>query len=182
MSSVSKISSGAVVVPPVRRLRAPVAGVDLNFCRNPACARYGVLPDPFKRPKGSPPAPASVPRGAGPEGKHKEFYKCPACRTTSRAKNNQAVVEEHKRMRRLRNIDPCAPACRTAGCANQDPLEPGRADVRRPKCFDQARTRKESEIPHRIAPWIHPSLRRLLDGNRTGPGFRPSRHETVRGG
>lgn len=120
MSSVSKISSGAVVAPLVRRLPAPVAGVDLNFCRNPACAHYGVLPDPFKRPQGSPPAPAGVPRGAVPGGKHKEFYKCSACGTTSRVKNNRAVVEEHERVRRLRDIDPCAPACRTAGCANQD--------------------------------------------------------------
>ncbi len=111
---------GAVVVPLVRRLPAPVAGVELNFCRNPACAHYGVLPDPFKRPQGSPPAPAGVPRGAVPGGKHQDFYKCSACGTTSRVKNNRAVVEEHERMRRQRDIDPCAPACRTVGSANQD--------------------------------------------------------------
>ena len=112
------------MVPLARRLPAPVAGVDLNFCRNPACALYGMLPDPFKRPNGSPPAPPGVPRGAVPGGKHKEFYKCPACRTTSRVKNNRAVVEEHERLRCIRETDPCAPACRTAGCANQDlPVE-----------------------------------------------------------
>lgn len=97
-----------------------MAGVDLNFCRNPACALYGVLPDPFKRPNGSPPAPPGVPRGAVPGGKHKEFYKCSACGTTSRVKNNRAVVEEQERLRRLRDIDPCAPACRMTGCADQD--------------------------------------------------------------
>ena len=47
VSSVSKIYSGAAVEPLVRRLPAPVAGVDLNFCRNTACALYGVRPDPF---------------------------------------------------------------------------------------------------------------------------------------
>lgn len=119
MSSVSKISSGAAVVPLVRRLPAPVAGVDLNFCRNTACAQYGVFPDPFKRPNGSPQPPPGVPRGAVPGGKHKEFYKCPACRATSRVKNNHAVAEELQRLRRLRETDPCAPACGRAGCSNQ---------------------------------------------------------------
>lgn len=119
MSSVSKISSGAVVAPLVRRLPEPVAGVDLNFCRKPSCALYGVPPDPFQRPNGTPPAPPGVPRGAVSGAMHEEYYKCPACGATSRLKNNRAAVEEHERMRRLRATDPCAPACRTAGCANQ---------------------------------------------------------------
>jgi len=124
VSSVSKISSGTVVVPLVRRLPAPVAGIDLNFCRNPACAQYGVRPDPFRRPKGAPPPPPGVPRGAVPGGKHKEFYKCPACGTTSRVKNNHAVVEELDRLRRLRTEDPAAPACRNPECCNRDlPVE-----------------------------------------------------------
>lgn len=117
MSSVSKKSSAAVVVPLVQRLPASVASVDLNFCRNLARALYGVLPDPFKRPNGSRPVPPGVPRGAVPGGKHKELYKCPSCRTTFRVKNNRAVVKQHERLRRLRDIDPCAPACRTADCA-----------------------------------------------------------------
>ena len=120
MSSVSKISSGAVAVPLARRLPAPIAGVDLNFCRNPACALYGVPPDPFKRPNGTPAAPPGVPRGVVAGKKHEEYYQCPACRTTSRIKNNHAVVEEHERLCRIRKVDPCAPACRTPHCANQN--------------------------------------------------------------
>ncbi|KKM02166.1 hypothetical protein LCGC14_1787180, partial [marine sediment metagenome] len=108
MSSVSKISSGAVVAPLVRRLPAPVAGVDLNFCRKPACALYGVPPDPFQRPNGTPPAPPGMPRGTVSDAMHEEYYKCPACGTTSRLNNNWAAVEEHERMRRLRTTNPCA--------------------------------------------------------------------------
>lgn len=119
MSSVSKISSGAVAKPQARRLPAPVAGIDLNFCRNPACALYGVAPDPFKRPHGTRPAPPGVPRGVVAGKKHEEYYQCPACRTTSRIKNNRAVAEEYERLCRLRKIDPCAPACRNAACANE---------------------------------------------------------------
>ncbi len=112
------------MVPLAQRLPAPVAGVDLNFCRNTACALYGVRPDPFRRPSGAPAPPSGVPRGAVTGGKHKELYKCPACGATSRVKNNRAVAEERGRMRRLRDTDPCAPACRTEGCANEDlPVE-----------------------------------------------------------
>lgn len=120
MSSVSKISSRTAIVQLARRLPAPVAGVDLNFCRNPACALYGVPPDPFKRPTGAPPAPPGVPRGVVAGKKHEQYYQCPACRTTSRLKNNRAVVEEHERLRRFREADPRTPACRNAGCANED--------------------------------------------------------------
>lgn len=78
----------------------------------------------FRRPNGAPAPPPGVPRGAVPGGKHKEFYKCSACGTSSRVKNNRAVAEEHERMLQLRESDPCAPACRTEGCANEDlPVE-----------------------------------------------------------
>lgn len=120
MSSVSKISSGAAVVPLVRRLPEPDAGVDINFCRKPACALYGVPPDPFQRPNGTPPAPPGVPRGVVSGKMQEEYYKCPACGATSRLKNNIAVVEERERMRLPRTTDPCAPACHTVGCAHQD--------------------------------------------------------------
>lgn len=108
------------MVPLVRRLPEPVAGVDINFCRKPACALYGVPPDPFQRPNGTPPAPPGVPRGAGSGKMHEEYYKCPACGATSRLKNNFAVVEERERMRLLRATDPCALACHTVGCAHQE--------------------------------------------------------------
>ncbi|ULB08374.1 hypothetical protein ORIO_00255 [Cereibacter azotoformans] len=96
----------------------PVAGIDLNFCRNPACAEYGILPDPFKRPNGSEPAPPGVPRGAVSGKKHEEYYQCDSCGTTHRLKNNRAVAEEVERLRRIRSTDPSAPACRNTDCAN----------------------------------------------------------------
>lgn len=70
-------------------------------------------------PNGGPPSPPRVPQGAVPGGVHEEFCKCPACGTTLRLKSNRAAVEERERMRRLCATDPCAPACRTAGCATQ---------------------------------------------------------------
>ncbi len=124
MSSVSKISSGTLAKPLVRRLPPPFAGIDLNFCRNPSCAAYGVLPDPFKRPKGAPPPASGVLRGVVAGKKHEEHYQCPACGTTSRVKNNRAVVEECERLRRLRETDPATAACRNVGCVNEQiPVE-----------------------------------------------------------
>jgi len=52
-------------------------------------------------------------------GKDKEFFKCPKCKTTSRLKNNKAIVEEYQRLRILNTTDPTAAACKTQGCFAQ---------------------------------------------------------------
>jgi len=99
-----------------RRFPPTFEGVDLNFCRNPQCATYGVIPDPFKRPKGTEAAAPDVLRGVVAGKKHEEFFKCPTCTKTSRIKNNRAIVEEYKRLKYLQEYDPTVPSCRTEGC------------------------------------------------------------------
>ena len=111
----SKISSTEISALE-RRFPPAFEGVDLNFCRNPQCATYGVFPDPFKRPKGTEPAPPDVLRGVVAGKKHEEFFKCPTCTKTSRIKNNRAIVEEYKRLKHLQEYDPTVPSCRTEGC------------------------------------------------------------------
>ncbi len=102
-----------------RRLPLPFEGMDLNFCRNPQCAGYGVPPDPYKRPAGTEETTLSMPRGAVSGKQHEEFFKCPTCNKTSRIKNNRAIVEEYKRLTHLQEFDPTAPSCRTEGCFAQ---------------------------------------------------------------
>ncbi|MFW2545116.1 transposase [Primorskyibacter sp. 2E107] len=99
-----------------RRLPPAFEGLDLNFCRNPTCASYGVPPDPFKRPNGAPPAPPGVLRGEVSGAKHAEFFQCPTCNKTARIKNNRAVWEEYQRLKRLQEFDPTVPSCRSKDC------------------------------------------------------------------
>jgi len=99
-----------------RRFPLAFEGVDLNFCRNPQCATYGVFPDPYKRPTDAPPAPPDALHGFVSGKKHEEFFKCPTCNKTSRIKNNRAIVEEYKRLKHLQEFDPTVPSCRTEGC------------------------------------------------------------------
>lgn len=115
MSCVSKISStGQPALE--RRLPEPFEGRDLNFCRNPTCASFGVPPDPYKRPRGAPVAPQGTLRGAVAGRQHEEFFKCPTCNKTSRIKNNRAIGEEYNRLKHLHDYDPTEPSCRTPDC------------------------------------------------------------------
>jgi len=79
-----------------QRLPPGFPGLALNFRRIPACASYGIHPDPFKRRNGAPKAPAGVLGSAVAGAKHDAFFKCPTCKRTSRIKNNRAISEEHK--------------------------------------------------------------------------------------
>lgn len=101
-----------------RRLPLPFEGVDVNFCRNPRCAGFGVVPDPFKRSKDSLPASPDAVRGVVSGAKHQEFFQCPTCGTTNRLKNNKAISEEYNRLNNLQQVDPSAPGCKNRECEN----------------------------------------------------------------
>ena len=118
MNNASKISSTDICLS--RRLPYAFEGLDVNFCRNLQCASFGTSPDPYKRPKGSPPAPPRAIRGVVAGGMHEEFFKCPTCETTHRLKNNKAIVEEYSRLRDLQQIDPLAPGCRNPECEKRE--------------------------------------------------------------
>lgn len=93
----------------------PFDGVDVNFCRNPPCSTFGVIPDPYKRPSGFPPAPEGAIRGVASGRKHEEFFDCPNCSTTAKLKNNTPFIEESCRHMVLQETDPTEPFCETAG-------------------------------------------------------------------
>ncbi|MDA7964832.1 hypothetical protein [Ruegeria sp.] len=78
----------------------------------------GIPPDPFKRPKGSPPASPEAIRGTVAGAKHEEFFTCPTCSTNHRLKNNKAIFEEYNRLKDLQQVDPIAPGCRNPECEN----------------------------------------------------------------
>ena len=118
MECVSKISS-TVDENLERRMPLPFDGVDVNFCRNPSCATFGIMPDPYKRPSGSPPAPDGVIRGVVKGKKHEEFFDCPHCSSTARLKNNKAIVAEYSRQKVLQETDPTEQSCQTASCFAQ---------------------------------------------------------------
>ncbi|SEI61465.1 hypothetical protein SAMN05421762_3291 [Pseudooceanicola nitratireducens] len=111
----SKISS--TEFPPLERhLPRDFPGLDLNFCRNPTCASFGMHPDPFKRTTDSDPAPGSVLRGTVSGAMHEEYFKCPTCNKTSRLRKNRAIPEGYRRLKYLPEHDPTAPSCRSEGC------------------------------------------------------------------
>lgn len=115
MGYVSKISStGEEELE--RRMPLPFDGVDVNFCRNPSCSTFGVIPDPYKRPNGLPPAPPDAIRGAVAGKKNEEYFDCPHCSATSRLKNNAAIVAEYRRHKVLQETDPTEPSCQTVDC------------------------------------------------------------------
>ena len=116
MNIVSKISSTDIGLE--RRLPFSFEGIEVNFCRNPQCVSFGISPDPYKRPKGSPPASPGAIRGVVAGGMHEEFFKCPTCGSTHRLKNNKAIVEEYNRLKDLQQVDPSAPGCRNPECEN----------------------------------------------------------------
>jgi transposase-like protein len=124
VSYISKKSS-TELLPLERRLPEPCDGIDLNFCRNPQCPDYGVAPDPHKRSDEHPPAPADALRGEVKGKKHEVSFVCPSCGKYSRLKNNRAIAQEYKRLKRLQEHDPTVPSCRTPDCfaAGLDPEE-----------------------------------------------------------
>jgi len=108
----SKISStGSPPLAP--RFPEAFDGLDLNFCRNPACGSYGVHPDPLKGPSGEPKAPPGVLRGEAKTRSTKSFSSArPAIRprgsrTTARSPKNTDASSICKITTR-----PCLPARR----------------------------------------------------------------------
>lgn len=115
MNYVSKKSSTAFL-PLERRLPDACDGIDLNFCRNPQCPDFGVLPDPYIRSDDHPPAPAGALLGSVKGKKNEEAFNCPSCGKSSRLKNNRAIAEEYKRLNHLHYHDPAVQSCRTLHC------------------------------------------------------------------
>lgn len=103
-----------------RPLRVPEAhaGIQVNFCRNPTCRNFGVVPSQESQ-QGK--------HGRG--GVRTDFYKvvggrtskamlvCAICGETYLLRSNRAVAEEFERMTRFLEPNP-GPACPREGCIN----------------------------------------------------------------
>lgn len=99
-------------------LRAPGAfeGLNVNFCKNPKCANFGVPETAHRarRARGTLPAPGDYTLVAA--GKGKPLLKCSLCSETLPMRSNQGVHEELQRvMTYLAGSD--GPACPTETCS-----------------------------------------------------------------
>ena len=105
-------------------MAAEVNGIQVNFCKNPACSNYGVA---FK---------ATVVRGSAARGLPQDTYvvqtggvgllvlNCRACGEFPPIKSNVAIHEERSRFLAdlIRRPEPCCP---DATCSNHSPPSAG---------------------------------------------------------
>lgn len=104
-----------------RRLPFPKHGIDVNFCRNPQCDLFAEPPDPFKkpgRPKGN--TKANYPRGKVIGSGDEKTFTCGACGQSSIVKNNGAIVDEYRRLRKRFQQEGPRDCCPADACANRN--------------------------------------------------------------
>lgn len=87
------------------RVPAEVAGIQVNFCKNPACANYGLPVDPTAtRGPG-----AANPYTIGANGKGLPQARCNACGELFPLKSNLGVYEEYARLHAETTREACCP-------------------------------------------------------------------------
>lgn len=113
MQLVSKKSAGARK----RRLPSSSFGIDLNFCRNPACPQFGIHPDPYDRrgQKGHL-VKSNFSHGVVNTRDGDLTFRCGACGKSSVVKNNRAVVEEYRRLRERQKAGLREHSCQNEAC------------------------------------------------------------------
>lgn len=97
-----------------------VDGINVNFCKNPACANFGVPATIVKWRRTARSGLGTMPGTAytlTAVGKKRPALKCLLCGESFSVKSNLAVAEELQRFNRYLS-KPGSPACRTPGCAN----------------------------------------------------------------
>ncbi len=93
---------------PLSRIPAETDGVQLNFCKTPTCANYGVFPEPI----------ATIRHGANNKytmvgnGRERPAIRCNGCGESFLLKSNVGMVEERNRFRPVFN----EPSCPLADC------------------------------------------------------------------
>lgn len=105
----AKISSAGFRAP------APFGGLNVNFCKNPKCANFGV-PETLHRTKrapGTPPQPGDYSLVAA--GKGKPLLKCGLCAETLPMRSNQGVQEELDRVMAYL-VESDEPSCLNEAC------------------------------------------------------------------
>jgi len=90
-------------------------GIQVNFCRNPTCANFGVPASPQPAARG--PGAQNVYTRIGGGGRLEVNLKCHACGSAYPIKSNRGIFEELVRMETY--LHPAArPSCRTPTCPN----------------------------------------------------------------
>jgi transposase-like protein len=113
VKSVPQISATAVK----RRIPHPRFGVDVNFCRNAQCSQFGVQPD-WRDGRGQNLSSNTdnLRRGEVKGTGDEKNFTCGSCGQASVIKNNRAVVEEYRRLRRLQWHDGGQKSCGQKAC------------------------------------------------------------------
>ena len=119
-SLVKKKSSLSIVGGP-GRFPPTAAGIQVNHCKNPRCANFGVPPKPDATPPGRGRKPKTAP---APEPgdylsiqvKGVPYLKCQLCRESIPLQSNLAIAEELLRISAY--LEPPAPACPNEACPN----------------------------------------------------------------
>ena len=108
--------------PPVSLPPTPpaVAGIDVNFCKNPCCANFGVPANftKFARRKGpmASGAPGTAYKLSG-SAKNRPVLECLLCHESFSVKSNQAIADELTRFTRYL-VPPAVACCPNAECPN----------------------------------------------------------------
>lgn len=106
----AKISSAGLRAP------GPFEGLNVNFCKNPKCASFGVPETPHRLKTASAVLPQPGDYALASAGKGKPQLKCLLCGEIMPMRSNQGIVEELTRvMAYLDGTDD--PACQTEACA-----------------------------------------------------------------
>lgn len=115
------VSTNREILP---RIPLEVAGIQVNFCKNPNCPNYGVPADTAKQPRG----PGAKERGRDSyriAGSHYEENRvgvpvitCLMCNETPPIKSNQGVCEERERIAAYLKVS--RPSCPDESCPNHN--------------------------------------------------------------
>lgn len=99
-----------------RKAPALFEGINVNHCKNPKCANFGMpeTPDRGRRAKGSPAQQGDYMISSS--GKGKPLLKCLLCGETLPLRSNQGVHEELMRLSRYLETPP-DPCCKNTACA-----------------------------------------------------------------
>jgi transposase-like protein len=94
-----------------------VDGIQVNFCKNPVCANYGIPASSTKQPRG----PGAALKGRDSytllgSGKSAPMMRCHECGEYPTLKSNQGIADEVKRISSYFNRD--EPSCPNAACIN----------------------------------------------------------------
>lgn len=121
LASQDRSASGPDKSVPRPRSPAVYAGIQVNFCKNPVCANFGV-------PIGEKSAPGTNPYRIAGAGKGFPVGLCTACNESFPLKSNKGVHEELERMLAFLMDAPPQPCCPIPDCSNHHvPVSNGKA-------------------------------------------------------